>query len=101
MASKNKKTGKKLSLTKDMVRQAAQAAAEETDKQLASRIASMTKLTMEEIEAAFPEEGDLQKLEELMQIVKAEGDRQEKINALLEHPQKFAGITLTLLGKFV
>lgn len=74
---------------------------ENTDAALAGRISSLTRLTDAEIQELFPKAGDAKKLVELMQIVKSAEDRNTKINRIAENSEKFAGIVLTLVEKFV
>ena len=45
-------------------------------------------------------EDDVKKLAELVQIVKQAGDRNEKVNNIVNNAEKFGGIILTLLSKF-
>lgn len=75
-------------------------AADRTDKKLAGKISSITRMTDEEIKKLFPDPADVKKLAELMEIVKRSGDRNDKINKIIKNSEEFAGIILTLLGKF-
>lgn len=75
--------------------------ADNTDAALAGRISSLTRMTDAEVQELFPTAGDAKKLVELMQIVKSAEDRNIKINRITEDSEKFAGIVLTLLDKFV
>lgn len=79
---------------------AVDASAEATDDKLASRISSMTRMTDDEVKALFPQPADVQKLAELMKIVKSSEDRNNKINSIVSNGEKFGGIVLTLLEKF-
>lgn len=76
-------------------------AAKKTDDKLAGQISSLTRMTDDEIKKFFPKASDAKKLVELMQIVKSTEKRNKKVNNLVENSEKFAGIVLTLLGKFV
>jgi hypothetical protein len=76
------------------------AAEESTDEKLAERISSITRMTDEEVKELFPESADIQKLAELMEIVKRDGDKNDKINKIVTNAEKFGGIILTLLRKF-
>lgn len=76
-------------------------AAKATDDKLASKIAAITRLTNEEVKALFPEPSDVKKLAELIKIVKSAEARNDKINKIVADSEKFAGIVLTLLSKFV
>ena len=74
---------------------------EQTDEQLASKISSLTRMTDKEIQELFPEPGDVKALAELMAVVKSAEDHNTKINKIVENSEKFAGIVLTLVDKFV
>lgn len=76
-------------------------AAEKTDDALASQISSLTRMTDEEIGGLFPEAKDAKKLVELMRIVKSAEERNTKINNIAANSEKFAGVVLTLVEKFV
>ena len=58
-------------------------------------------MTDGEIKKLFPKAADAKKLVELMQIVKSAEKRNKKITNIVENSEKFAGIVLTLLSKFV
>ena len=75
--------------------------AQNADERLASRISSVTRMTDDEVMELFPEPGDVQKLAELMSVVKAADDRNTKINNIVANAENFAGIILTLVEKFV
>lgn len=70
-----------------------------TDKRLASRVSSVTRMTDDEIRDIFPEPGDIQKLASLMKIVKSAEDRNTKINNIVARAEEFGGIALKLLEK--
>lgn len=76
-------------------------AANKTDDKLAGKISSLTHMTDGEIKKLFPKAADAKKLVELMQIVKSAEKRNKKITNIVENSEKFAGIVLTLLSKFV
>jgi hypothetical protein len=76
-------------------------AAQKTDENLASQISSLTRMTDEEIHELFPEAADAKKLVELMRIVKSAEDRNTKINNVAANSEKFAGVVVTLLGRFI
>lgn len=92
---------KKVKLTRDIIREAAENAARETNNELDSRIASLTKLTQQDIRNTFPTKAEKQKLDELIMIVKSEMNQQQKINAIVEKSERFAGIIISLLGKII
>lgn len=76
-------------------------AAQKTDDKLAGKISSLTRMTDKEIKKFFPKAADAKKLVELMQIVKSAERRNKKITDIVKNSEKFAGIVLTLLNKFV
>lgn len=75
-------------------------AGDKTDKKLAGKISTITRMTDEEVKKLFPDPADVKKLAELMEIVKRAGDRNDKINKIIANAEGFGGIILTLLGKF-
>jgi len=74
-------------------------AAEETDRQLAGDISSLTTMTDREIEELFPTHDDKQRLAELMEIVNGAGSRNEKITRIVDNIEDLAGTVLTIAGK--
>lgn len=76
-------------------------AADKTDDDLAGRISSITRLTDDEVKSMFPEQADVKVLAELMSIVNSASDRNSKVNQIVNNAEKFGGVMLTLLGKFV
>lgn len=76
-------------------------AAQKTDAKLAGKISSLTHMTDAEIKELFPKATDAKKLVELMTIVKSARSENDKINAIVTNSEKFAGVVVTLLGKFV
>ena len=76
-------------------------AAAATDKQLASRISSVTRMTDDEVQELFPDPADVQKLKNLIKIVKSSEDRNTKINQIASNAEELGGVVLTLLQKFV
>ena len=77
------------------------AAAQKTDSKLASKISSLTCMKDEDIKKLFPKASDAKKLIELMRIVKSAEERNIKINNIATNSEKFAGVVLTLLEKYV
>ena len=71
-----------------------------TDKNLAGKISTITRMTDDEVKKLFPDPADVKKLAELMELVKRAGDRNDKINKIVANAEDFGGIILTLLGKF-
>ncbi|OAJ95109.1 hypothetical protein [Vibrio bivalvicida] len=76
------------------------AAAATTDKKLASRISSITHMTDEEVLELFPTSEDVQKLNDLMKIVKSSEDRNLKVSKIVNNAEEFGGVILTLITKF-
>ena len=76
-------------------------AGNKTDKKLAHKISSITRLTEVEVQQLFPDPGDVKRLRELIGIIKRAGDKNEKIKTLVSNAEKFGGIILTLLDKVV
>ncbi|MCY3599274.1 MAG: hypothetical protein OXN85_04790 [Gemmatimonadetes bacterium] len=74
-------------------------AAEETDRQLAGDISSLTTMTDREIEELFPTHDDKQRLAELMEIVNGAGSRNEKVTRIVDNIEDLAGTVLTIAGK--
>lgn len=83
------------------VKLASKEAAELTDEQLASKLASVTRLTQKEIQEIFPKQSDVEAFSELMKIVKSSTDRNNKINQIVANSEKFAGIIVSLLNKVI
>lgn len=82
------------------VQKASKKAAQKTDDELAVQLASITSLTQKEIQEVFPEKADVEKLSELMKIVKSSTSKNNKINKIVGDSEKFAGIIIELLGKY-
>lgn len=101
MSDKTSKKDKKPILSLDALREAGESAARETNAELDARIASITKLTAQEIHSAFPTKADKQKLDELIGILKSETAQQEKIQAIVDNSERFAGVIFTLLGRII
>ncbi len=78
-----------------------EAAAQETDEALASKVSSLTKMTDDEIKELFPAPADVKKLSKLMKIVKSADDRNTKINQIVGNAEDLAGVVITLVDKFV
>jgi len=88
-------------LSAESLRKAGNTAAEMTNAQLDEKIAALTSLTKTDIKNTFPTKADKQKLMALMQLVQSAKSRNDKINAIVENSEKFAGIILSLLGKLL
>lgn len=77
--------------------EAAHRTAEATDKQYASELSSLCRLTDVEIEKYFPARGDKDALLELLNAVKGATDENEKIGKLKDNIDRFAGTVLKLV----
>ncbi len=75
----------------------ARRAAEATDKQYASELSSLCRLTDAEIKKYFPAREDKDALLELLKVVRAATDENEKMVRLKENIDKFAGIVVKLV----
>ena len=75
--------------------------AQRADERLASKISSYTRMTDAEVKELFPEPADALKLGQLMKVVKAAEDRNTKINTIVGNAEKFAGVIVTLLDRFI
>lgn len=76
---------------------AARRAAEATDKQYASELSSLCRLTDAEIKKYFPERADKDALLDLLKVVKAATDENEKLVHLKNNIDRFAGIVVKLV----
>jgi len=85
----------------DAMGDAVDTAAKITDKQLASEISSLTRMTDKDIQSLFPRKADKAKLIELMQIVNASTDENTRTVRLVDNIQELAGTAVKLLGRFV
>jgi len=83
------------------VKAIANEAGKKTDDQLAEKISALTTIKSEELKKLFPDQGDVAKFAELMQIVKSAETRNKKVAQIVANTEKFAGIIVTLLGKIV
>ncbi|BBE16297.1 hypothetical protein AQPE_0434 [Aquipluma nitroreducens] len=82
-------------------KEAAKIAAEETNEILSTRIASITSLTPKEITELFPAATDAKNFEELVKIVRSAEGKNIQVNRIMENSEKFGGIILKLLTKFI
>lgn len=73
---------------------------EKTDKKLAGKISTITRMTDDEVKKLFPAPADVKKLAELMEIVKRSGDKNKKINQIVSNAEEFGEVIYTLLKKF-
>lgn len=89
-----------MSLSDEELKEILDMAVEKTDKELASRISSITRMTDDEVIELFPEPSDAKKVAELMAVVKASEARNYKINKIVAEVEKFGGVILTLLERF-
>ncbi len=75
-----------------------EAAATQTSTDLASRASSITRLTDEEVRQLFPTPADVQKLKNLMEIVKSAEDENTKINRLVSNIEELGGTAIKIIG---
>jgi len=76
-------------------------AGDKTDKRLAQKISSITRLTELEVKQLFPDPGDVKRLGELIAIIRRAGDKNEKISMIVGNAERFGSIIFTLLDKHV
>ncbi|MYE33939.1 MAG: hypothetical protein F4X23_03685 [Gemmatimonadales bacterium] len=74
-------------------------ARQETARDLAGDISSLTMMTDREINELFPKPSDKQRLAELMEIVNGAGSRNEKINGIVDNIEDLAGVILKVVAK--
>ena len=74
-------------------------AGDRTDRQLANKISSVSRLTDDEVRKLFPDPADVKKLGDLMAIVKQADDENKKINKIVGNIEEFGGVILKLLTK--
>jgi len=74
-------------------------AGDKTDAALASKISSITRLTDDEIMEICPTPADVDRLRELMRVVKSAEDRNTKITKLVDNIDNFAGVIVSMLDK--
>lgn len=72
--------------------------AEKTDRQLASEISSLTRLTDTELKELFPKRADKENLLMLLEIVNKGTDGNKKVAQLTENISQLAGTVVKLLG---
>lgn len=82
------------------VQQAIDNAADRTDTALAGRVASITRLTDAEVRDLFPAPADVQKLGELLKIVKNASDKNTRAHALVSNIESLATTVITLVEHF-
>jgi len=78
-----------------------QRAKKKTDEELAKEVAALTRMTSDEVQVLFPKTADVEKLNRLMEIVKSGSAKNKKVKQIADNAEEFAGVLLTLLGKFV
>ncbi|RJQ46106.1 MAG: hypothetical protein C4538_07375 [Nitrospiraceae bacterium] len=72
-------------------------AEKKTDDQLASRVSSLTRLSDNEVKKLFPTPADVDKLKQLMQIVKSSDSRNKKVLNLTNNIETLAETAIKLL----
>ena len=86
---------------RQIIEGAADDAADATDERFAEKISSLTRMTDQEVQELFPVKADVEKLAQLMEIVKSAEDRNDKVTRIMSGGEKFGGVILTLLDKLV
>lgn len=81
--------------------QAASQAADETNAELADDMSSFTQLTKREIQEIFPEKSEMEDFSELMEIVKSNTSKNNKVNKIVENSEKFSRVVVSLLSKII
>lgn len=76
-------------------------AATKTDATLSGEITKLTRMTDAEVKALFPTPADVQKLADLLKIVKGAQARNDKVQHLTDSIESLGGTVVTLLEKFV
>jgi len=76
-------------------------AAEQTDAELAAKVSSLTRMTDAEVKELFPAKSDVAQLAHLMKIVRSSSDENQKVTEIVANAEKFGGVIVTLLKKFV
>lgn len=71
----------------------------QTNKQLADKIAALTKLAPQDIETLAPSATDKLKLTQLIEIVRSAADANDKKAQILANIESYAGIILNIAGK--
>lgn len=77
-----------------------EASSDRTDKKLAGKISTITRMTDDEVKKLFPKPADVKKLADLMEIVKRSGDENERINKIVSNAEEFGSVIFKLLRKF-
>ncbi len=83
--------------SKDTANAAANAAAQ-TDDQLAGRIASVSRLSVDEVKVLFPTKGEAAEAAKLLAIVKGATSQNDKIAEFKGNIDELAGVAVTLIG---
>ena len=78
---------------------AAKKAADDTNKQVASAEARLTSVNWDQIKKMLPSPMDQQQLDELMKIVQAATDHNEKVASLIENIGSLGGIVVKVLSR--
>ena len=76
------------------------AAAKKTNEKLASAASSVSRLTDEEVKKLFPKPADVQKLKDLLEIVKSEDSHNQKVSKLMNNIEDLAGTVVKLVSHF-
>ena len=76
-------------------------AADKTNKRLADKISSISRLTDDEIMEFFPKPADVEKLKDLLKIVKSAETHNQKTTKLVGKIEDLSGTVITLLKMLV
>lgn len=82
---------------RNKAKRAARDAAKRTDTKLASAASSLTSFTDEEIQELFPKPADVEKLAQLMAIVRSADSDNRRVLRLKQNIDELAGTVLKLL----
>ncbi|HET8922561.1 MAG TPA: hypothetical protein VFN26_06145 [Candidatus Acidoferrum sp.] len=74
-------------------------AAQQTDKELAGAEATLATVTWDELKKMLPSPADQQQLSELMKIVQAATDHNEKVASLIDNIGTLGGIVIKVLSR--
>ena len=81
--------------------EAAFQSAAKTNAELANEMSSFTQLTCKEIQEIFPTNNEMADFSALMEIVKSNTSRNNKVNKILENSEKFSNVIVSLLTKVI
>lgn len=73
----------------------------ESNQSIINKIILLTKLTENDIKVLFPQNADIEKLLELLKIIKSDKERNVKINLIKENIETLSPTILSLLEKLI